>query len=286
MGKPMAGNLLKAGYPLTVYNRSVDPVKELEAAGAKAAKSSAEVAQNSEVIITMVPDSPDVEKVILGPGGVLEGAQKGSVIIDMSTISPQVSIDIAKKAAGKEVMMLDAPVSGGDIGAKAGTLAIMVGGERNVFERCLPILEVMGKKIVYMGPNGSGESVKLVNQIIIGIFMAAISEGLVLGAKAGLDPQLILDVVGAGVCRSAVLDVKGPTILQGDFRPGFFVNLHQKDLNLALQAARELAVPLPVTGIVHELFNALRVKGRERDDNSALITLYEDLAGVEVRRKS
>lgn len=285
MGKPMAKNLLKAGYPVVVHNRSRGAVKELEESGARAAGGSAEVAEQSDVVITMLPDSPDVEEVVLGPKGVLEGARKGSVIVDMSTISPQVSINIAQEAAGKGVEMLDAPVSGGDIGAKEGTLSIMVGGKREVFERCLPIFNVLGKKIVYMGPNGAGLSVKLVNQVIIGVFLSAVSEGLVLGMKAGLDPQLILDAVGAGVCRSAVLEVKGPTILKGDFRPGFFVKLHQKDLGLALRMARELCVPLPVTGIVNEMFNALRAKGRDNDDNSALITLYEDLAGVEVRRK-
>ncbi len=285
MGKPMSKNLVEAGYPVVVHSRSKGPVKELEQFGAQVAKSSVEVAERSDTIITMLPDSPDVQQVVAGPGGVLEGAKKGLIIVDMSTISPQVSMNLAQEAAKKGVEMLDAPVSGGDIGAKEGTLAIMVGGKEKVFERCLPIFEVLGKKIVYMGPNGSGQSVKLVNQVIIGIFLAAVSEGLVLGTKAGLDPQLILDVVGAGVCRSAVLEIKGPTILQGNFKPGFFVKLHQKDLGLALQMAKELSVPIPVSGVVHELFNALKAQGQEKDDNSALITLYEDLAGVEVRRK-
>jgi len=285
MGKPMAKNLVEAGYPVVVHSRSKGPVKELQDFGAKPAKGPAEVAERSNVVITMLPDSPDVEEVVLGQGGVLEGAKKGSVIIDMSTISPQVSMEIAQQAAARGVDVLDAPVSGGDIGAQAGTLAIMVGGKKKVFNRCLPIFEALGKKIVHMGPNGSGQSVKMVNQVIIGGFLAAVSEGLVLGAKAGLDPQLILDVVGSGVCRSAVLEVKGPTILKGDFKPGFFVKLHQKDLGLALQMAKELCVPLPSTAMVHEIFNALRAKGRDKDDNSALITFYEDAAGVEVRQK-
>jgi 2-hydroxy-3-oxopropionate reductase len=285
MGKPMAKNLVKAGYPVIVHSRSRGPVKELEDFGAQSAQGSAEVALQSDVVITMLPDSPDVELVVLGAGGVLEGARKGSVIIDMSTISPSVSMNIAQQAAKKGVEALDAPVSGGDIGAKEGTLTIMVGGKKEVFDRCLPIFEVLGGKMVHMGPNGAGQSVKLVNQVIIGIFLSAVSEGLVLGAKAGLDPQKILEVVGSGVCRSAVLELKGPTILDGDFKPGFFVKLHQKDLGLALQAAKELCVPLPVTGLIHEMFNALKARGREKDDNSALITLYEDLAGVEVRRQ-
>jgi len=285
MGKPMAKNLLAAGYPLTVHNRSRPPVDELAALEATPATSSREVAERSDVVITMLPDTPDVELVVLGPKGVLEGTRPGSLLIDMSTVSPVATRRIAVEAAAKGVKMLDAPVSGGDVGAKEGTLSIMVGGEREVFEECFDIFRVLGKKIVYVGPSGMGQTVKACNQIVVALTLEAMAEALVLAAKAGLDPQLVVDVLSGGAARCWALEVRAPRVLKRDFTPGFRVKLHHKDLGIALEAARELGVPLPVTALVHQMFGALIAAGRENYDHSGIITLLEDLAGVEVRKQ-
>jgi 2-hydroxy-3-oxopropionate reductase len=271
---------------LSVYNRSSAAVEELATQGAQACQSSREVAERSEVILTCLPDSPDVEQVILGPNGVLEGAKPGSIIADMSTISPQVSIRIAGEAAQKGVQMLDAPVSGGDRGAIAGTLSIMVGGEKAAFDACLDIFQAMGTTIVHLGDIGAGGYTKLANQIMVALQLEAMAEGLVLGAKAGVDPALMVQAIGAGLARCGVLEVRAPNVLEGNFNPGFMIRLHLKDLRLALEAGHALGVPLPVTAVVREMYNALQVAGKGDRDHSGIILLLEDLAQVQVRKKS
>lgn len=282
MGKPMVKNLLKAGYPVLCYDIVPEPLKELAAAGAALAASNKEVAEKSEVVVTMLPNSPHVEQAVLGPKGILEGARPGLLLLDMSTISPIVSQKVAAEAARKDVKMLDAPVSGGEKGAIEGTLSIMVGGERPVFDKVLPIFQAMGKTITYIGPIGSGGFVKLANQIIVAINLTAIAEALVLGTKAGIDLELMINALSGGLAGSKCLDQKRNNYLQHAFQPGFKVDLHYKDLNLIMESAEKLGVPLPATALVRELFSALRVKGRGQMDHSGVITLLEELAGVKV----
>ncbi|MEE9172684.1 MAG: 2-hydroxy-3-oxopropionate reductase [candidate division NC10 bacterium] len=286
MGKPMARNLRKAGYAPTVYNRSRPAMEELEREGATLGSSAKDVAAASEVVITMLPNSPDVEAVVLGANGVLEGAQPGTTVIDMSTISPLASQTIYEEAKKKKVNTLDAPVSGGEKGAIEGTLSIMVGGDREVFEAVLPILQAMGKTITYMGAAGAGGFTKLANQVIVALNLTAIGEALTLGGKAGLDPERLIQALGGGMAGSRCLEMKGPQIIKGNFQPGFTIDLHHKDLGLIMEAARALQVPLPTTAVVQELFSALRVKGRGAWDHSAVITILEELAGVQVRTGS
>jgi len=282
----MARNLLKAGFSLVVHNRSKGPVEELVKEGAEAASSPKEVAQRAEVIITMVPDSPDVEEVILGKEGVLEGAKAGSIVIDMSSISPLVSQKIAAEAAEKGVKMLDAPVSGGEAGAVKGTLAIMVGGEQEAFDRCQDIFKAMGKSVVRVGSVGAGGFTKLANQIIAAINLEAIGEAFVLGVKAGVDPQLIFQAIRGGLAGSNMMESRVPTILERNFKPGFKLKLHLKDLNNALAAAKDLGVPLPITSLVQQMMLALNAQGMGEEDNGALVKLLEDLARVEIHKKS
>ena len=282
MGKPMVKNLLKAGYPVLCYDVVPEPLKELAAAGATVAASNKEVAEKSEVVVTMLPNSPHVEQAVLGPKGILEGARSGLLLLDMSTISPIVSQKVAAEAAKKDVKMLDAPVSGGEKGAIEGTLSIMVGGERAVFDKVLPIFQAMGKTITYIGPIGSGGFVKLANQIIVAINLTAIAEALVLGTKAGIDLELMINALSGGLAGSKCLDQKKNNYLQHAFQPGFKIDLHSKDLNLIMESAEKLGVPLPTTALVRELFSALRVKGRGQMDHSGVITLLEELAGVKV----
>lgn len=286
MGRPMAKNILSKGFPLSVHNRSRGAVEELASLGARACATSREVAEHSDVILTCLPDSPDVEAVVLGPNGVLEGARPGSIIADMSTIAPQVSIRIAEEAGKRGVKLLDAPVSGGDRAAIAGTLSIMVGGEKEVFDGCHEIFEAMGQKIVHVGGVGAGGYTKLANQIMVALQLEAMAEGLVLGAKAGVDPTLMVEAIGAGLARCGVLEVRAPAVLQGKFDPGFMIRLHLKDLRLALEAGHALGVPLPVTAIVREMYHALHVAGKGDRDHSAIILLLEDLAKVQVRAHS
>ena len=285
MGAPMAMNVLRAGYPLTVWNRTAAKAEPLLAAGARWADSPAEVARASDVVITIVSDTPDVEEVILGPQGIIHAARPGMVVIDMSTISPHATMHIARRLAEVGVEMLDAPVSGGDIGAREGTLSIMVGGKREVFERCLPLLQTMGKRITHVGPNGAGQFTKLVNQIIVVGNTLAMAEGLVFAAKAGLDLEKVLEAVTAGAAGSWMLSHRGPQIIQGDFRPGFTVRLQQKDVRLVLEAAREMAVPLPGTALIHQLYHAVESRGLGEEGNHALVKALEWLAGVEARVK-
>ncbi len=285
MGSPMAMNILKAGYPLTVWNRTASKGEPLRKAGASWAESPAEVARNSDVVITIVSDTPDVEEVILGPRGVIHGAHSGMVAIDMSTISPHATRRIAEKLAEANVEMLDAPVSGGDVGAQQGTLSIMVGGKEEVFQHCLPILQAMGKRITLVGPNGAGQFTKLVNQIIVVGNTLAMSEGLVFAAKAGLDLEKVLEAVSAGAAGSWMLSNRGPQIIHGDFRPGFMVKLQQKDVKLVLDAAREMGVSLPGTAIIHQLYHAVESRGLDEEGNHALVKALEWLAGVEARQE-
>jgi 2-hydroxy-3-oxopropionate reductase len=280
MGRPMARNLLKAGYSLVVHSRSRGPVDEIVKAGATAAASPKDVAAQCDVLITMLPNSPDVEQVALGPGGIIEGARRGLIFADMSTISPIVSKKIGKALEAKGVAMLDAPVSGGEKGAIDGALSIMVGGDKAVFERVLPIFQAMGKTITLLGPLGFGGFTKLANQIIVAVNLTALAEALTLGKKAGLDRDLLLTALAGGLAGSKCLEQKRANYVANTYNPGFKVDLHFKDLGLIMESARELGVPLPTTAVVQELFNALRVKGRGGLDHSGVITLLEDLAGA------
>ena len=276
----MARNLLKAGYSLVVHSRSRGPVEEIVGAGAKAGTSARDVAAQSDVLITMLPNSPDVELVALGRDGIIEGARPGLIFVDMSTISPIVSQKVGQALAVKSVKMLDAPVSGGERGAIDGALSIMVGGDKSVFDAVRPIFQAMGKTITHLGPLGFGGFTKLANQIIVAVNLTALAEALTLAKKAGLDRDLTLTALAGGLAGSKCLDQKKPNYLAGTYNPGFKIDLHFKDLGLIMESARALGVPLPATAVVQELFNALRVKGRGGLDHSGVITLLEDLAGL------
>jgi 2-hydroxy-3-oxopropionate reductase len=280
MGRPMARNLIKAGYSLVVHSRSRGPVDEIVKAGARAAASPKDVAAQCDVLITMLPNSPDVEQVALGPNGIIEGARSGLLFADMSTISPIVSQKVGKALEARGVAMLDAPVSGGEKGAIDGALSIMVGGDKAVFERVLPIFQAMGKTITLLGPLGFGGFTKLANQIIVAVNLTALAEALTLGKKAGLDRELLLTALAGGLAGSRCLDQKKPNYVAGTYNPGFKIDLHFKDLGLIMESGRSLGVPLPTTAVVQELFNAMRVKGRGGLDHSGIITLLEDLAGA------
>jgi 2-hydroxy-3-oxopropionate reductase len=280
MGRPMARNLLKAGYPLVVHNRSRAAVDELGQAGAKIAGSPREVAAQSDVLITMLPNSPDVELVALGKDGIIEGARSGLLYADMSTISPIVSQKVGAALAAKGVKMLDAPVSGGEKGAIDAALSIMVGGDKAVFDALLPIFQAMGKTITLLGPLGAGGFTKLANQIIVAVNLTALGEALTLAKKAGLDREQTLTALGGGLAGSKCLEQKKSNYVAGTYNPGFKIDLHYKDLGLVMDAARSLGVPLPTTAVVQELFSALRVKGKGGLDHSAIITMLEDLAGA------
>ena len=283
MGRPMALNLLKAGFSVKVWNRSPGKAEELVAAGGVLAESPADAARESDIVITIVTDSPDVEEVILGENGVLHGAQPGTIVIDMSTISPEVTRGIAARLEAAGISMLDAPVSGGDKGAIAGTLSIMVGGDEQVLARATPVLEAMGKTITHVGPIGAGQTVKLCNQITGALNILAISEALVFAARSGVDLRKMLRAVGGGAASSWMVQNLAPRMVAGDFDPGFMVKLQQKDLRLALDAAREMNLPLPATALVHQLFTAVEAEGRGDDGTQALVTAIERLAGVEAR---
>jgi len=280
MGKPMSKNLLKAGYPLVVHSRSRGPVDEVVKAGAKAAATAKEVASQCDVLITMLPNSPDVEQVALGEESIIKGARPGLLFIDMSTISPIVSKKVGAALAAKGVKMLDAPVSGGEKGAIDAALSIMVGGDQATFDAARPILQAMGKTITLLGPLGMGGFTKLANQIIVAVNLAALAEALTLGKKAGLDRELLLTALGGGLAGSKCLEQKKPNYVAGTYPPGFKIDLHFKDLGLVMESARALGVPLPATAVVQEIFSAMRVKGRGGLDHSGIITLLEDLAGA------
>ena len=284
MGKPMAKNLLKAGYSLTVYDIVAEPMEELVTDGAKMANSSKEVAARSDKIITMLPDSADSERAILGPNGVLGGAKRGAIVIDMSSIAPLVSQRIAAQCAKKGIEMLDAPVSGGEPGAINATLAIMVGGKQEVFDQCQDLLKTIGRTVVLTGDIGAGNVTKLANQIIVAANIAALSEALVLTQKAGVDPERVFNAIRGGLAGSAVMEAKAPMMLDRNFRAGFRIRLHQKDLRNVLLTAQELNVPLPVTALLQQMLGALVNDGKQELDHSAILTFLEGLAKVEVRR--
>ena len=284
MGKPMARNLLKAGYEVTVYDIVGEAVEELVTDGAQRASSSKEVAEKNTKIITMLPDSADSEAVILGPQGVLEGAKPGSQIIDMSSIAPLVSRRIAGECAEKGVEMLDAPVSGGEPGAVNGTLAIMVGGKQSVFDENYDLMKIMGANVVLTGDIGAGGVTKLANQIIVAANIEALSEAMVLAQKAGVDPERVFEAIRGGLAGSAVMEAKTPMMLDRNFRPGFRIRLHQKDLRNVLQTAQELNVPLPVTAQVQQILGSLVNHGDGDSDHSAILHFIEQMAEVEVKR--
>src|SRR5512132_2232906 len=280
MGRPMARNLLKAGHSLIVHSRSRGPVDELVAAGAKVGTSPKDVASRSDVLITMLPNSPDVELVALGKDGIVEGARGGLIYVDMSTISPIVTQKVGQALEAKGVRMLDAPVSGGEKGAIDGALSIMVGGDKAVFAKVLPIFQALGRTITLLGPLGFGGFTKLANQIIVAVNLTALAEALTLAKKAGLDRELTLTALAGGLAGSKCLDQKKPNYLAETYNPGFKIAQHFTDLGLIMESARALGVPLPTTAVVQELFSALRVRGRGGLDHSGVITLLEDFAGL------
>ena len=282
MGKPMAKNLMEAGYDLVVYNRSPEKAEELAGEGATAAGRPREVAEGCDVVITMLPDSPQVEEVLAGEGGVFEGVSEGALIVDMSTISPVVTESLAKGAEEKGASLLDAPVSGGDVGAIEGTLSIMVGGSEEDFERAKPLFDVMGKTVTHVGPTGAGQVTKAANQIVVALTIEAVSEALVLGSKGGVAPEKILDVLGGGLAGNKVMEVKRQKFLSHTFDPGFRSELHHKDLGIALAAGREYGVALPVTAVVDQMLLTMRRKGWGGEDHSALLRIIEDQSGHEI----
>ncbi len=285
MGGPMARNLIQEGYELVLYNRTREKAEDLAGEGATVAVSPKEVAEQSDVIITMLPDSPQVEEVLAGEEGVFEGVREGTLVVDMSTISPVVTRELAEQAGEHGASMLDAPVSGGDVGAQQGTLSIMAGGSEEDFARAKPLFEVMGKTITHVGPVGAGQTAKACNQIIVALNIEAVSEALVLGSKAGVDPAKILDALSGGLAGSAVMEAKKEKMLGHSFDPGFRIELHHKDLGIALAAGREYGVSLPVTAILDQMLESLKAKGRGDKDHSAILTLIEDLAQHEIGDK-
>jgi 2-hydroxy-3-oxopropionate reductase len=279
MGAAMAGNVLEAGHELVVHNRSRAKAERLAQQGASVADSPSEVAEGSAIIITMLPGPPQVEEVVAGEGGLLEEAGEGSLIVDMSTSSPLLARQLASMARERGVGMLDAPVSGGDVGARDGTLSIMVGGEDDDFERARPLFQVMGETVVHVGGTGAGQVVKACNQIVVALVIEAVAEAMVLGTKAGVAPGKVVEVLSGGLASNKVLVVKGEKFLSHDFAPGGKVEYHRKDLGIALEAGREYGVMLPVAALVEQMFGALETKGRGGWDHSALITLIEDGSG-------
>jgi len=282
MGEPMARNLLRAGFPLVVWNRTPQRADALVADGAQRAASPREVAERAAIVVTMLSDTPDVEAVYRGHEGVLAGTGTGSILVDMSTIAPRVARELAAEAAQRGASMLDAPVSGGDVGAREGTLSIMVGGEADALERARPALEALGTRITHVGVSGAGQIVKACNQIVIALTLEALGEALVLGSKAGVDPSAIVEALGGGLAASRVLEVRGPKLLARDFEPGFKLDLHAKDLAIVLATAREIGVALPGTALVEQLFHAERTRGHGQADNSTVVRALEALAGHEV----
>lgn len=280
MGRPMAENLANAGYEILVHNRTHEKAARFaKETGASATESLAELAEKSDMIFTMLPGPPEVEAIISGKDGLISGSESGTLIIDMSTSSPPLARKLAERAAESGAAMLDAPVSGGDVGAIEGTLSIMVGGKPSDFERARPLFEVMGKTVAHVGGSGAGQIVKAANQIVVALVIEAVSEALVLGEKGGVSPEKILDVLGGGLAANKVMEVKREKFLSGGFEPGGKVKSHHKDLGIALETGRELGVALPATALADQMFAALAAKGREDLDHSALITLVREMSG-------
>ena len=283
MGKPMAGHLIDAGYELVVHNRNRDAVDELVGRGATEAHSGKEVAEQSDIVLTMLPDSPDVESVALGEGGIIEGVHEGLIFVDMSTIAPSVTTQVGEVLSEKGVQSLDAPVSGGDIGAQNATLSIMVGGDADTFNTVKPLFDIMGQSAILCGPLGAGQTVKACNQILVAVTIAGVSEALTMGTKAGVDPIKIVQVLSGGLARCGVLENRGERMVNGDFDPGFRIRLHYKDLNIIQKTSNDFGVPLPVTSEVFELFKTAMVKGRGELDHSGLLTVIEEMSNIQAR---
>jgi 2-hydroxy-3-oxopropionate reductase len=284
MGRPMLRNLLKAGYTVVAYGRTPAKLDACVADGAERGASNADVGERASIVITMLPDGPEVEEVILGANGILSGAKAGSLIVDMSSINPRVSQKIAAACAAKGVDFVDAPVSGGEPKAIEGTVAIMAGGSAEAFARAEPILKCMGASVILTGPVGAGNTTKLANQIMVACNIAAIGEALTLATRCGLDPQVVVNAVKGGLAGSAVLNAKGPMLIARDFKPGFRISLHQKDLRNALQTAESNHVALPLTALVQQMLSSLLADGKGDLDHSAIATVVEGLSHVEVKR--
>ena len=280
MGKSMARNILRAGFPLVVHNRSQAAVAELVSEGAKAAASAAEVAGQVDLVFTNLPDTPDVEKVALGPGGVIEQAHAGLIFVDNSTIKPAAARKIAQLLGEKGVQCLDAPVSGGDIGAREGTLTIMVGGPAQALERAMPVFQALGKKITHVGDSGSGQIAKAANQIMVAAQMVAMGELLIFAKKAGADPQKVVEAIRGGAAQCWTLDVKPPRLFAGNRNPGFKAHMQAKDLAIIMETAREYGVSLPSAAVDSQLFNAMLQMDMANLDNSAVIGVMEALAAA------
>ena len=283
MGSPMAKNLLKAGHEIVVFDIMKDNVADLVASGAKSAVSSKAVAEECKMIITMLPNSPHVKTVVCGKDGVLEGATEGTILVDMSSIAPLASQEIARLCVEKGVKMLDAPVSGGEPKAIDGTLSIMVGGDKEVFSEVYDILMIMGGSAVYCGDLGAGNTTKLANQVIVALNIAAVAEAFTLSTKAGVDPKLVFDAIKGGLAGSTVMNAKAPMIMDGNFEPGFKIDLHIKDLNNALDTGHGVGSPLPLTSMVMEMMQTLRADGFGQNDHSAIAKYYEKVSGTKVR---
>lgn len=285
MGAPMSKNLLKAGHQLVVFDIDSVAVEELKQSGAEAGISPSDVASKTNIIITMLPNSPQVKAVVLGEGGVIEGAQKGSIVVDMSSIAPLVSRDISEALSRRGIRMLDAPVSGGEPKAIDGSLSIMVGGTQADFDEMLPIFKAMGSSAVLTGESGAGSVTKLANQIIVQLNIAAVSEALVMATKAGVDPELVYMAIRGGLAGSAVLDAKAPLMMDRKFNPGGRIHTNIKDLANVLETSHEIGVPLPLTAAVMEILQALKAEGMGDLDHGAIVRFYEKLAQIEVKRK-
>jgi 2-hydroxy-3-oxopropionate reductase len=286
MGKPMSKNLLKAGHRLVVYDTHPEHVEELKQAGAEAGRSPSDVASRTDIVITMLPNSPNVRQALLGEKGIIEGAKPGALVVDMSSIAPLVARQVGEELAKKQIRMLDAPVSGGEPKAIDGTLSIMVGGAKADFDEMIPIFKAMGSSAVLTGAIGAGNITKLANQIIVAVNIAAVSEALVLATKAGVDPNLVYHAIRGGLAGSAVLETKAVLMMDRKFNPGFRINLHTKDLANVLETSHEVGVPLPVTAAVMEIMQALKVDGMGKSDHSSIVRFYEKLAQIEVKRQS
>jgi len=282
MGKPMAKHMVMAGHIVYVYDLSEEPMKHLCGLGAKRCAYCKEVAQRSEVIFIMVPDTPDVERVLFGPEGLCEGLKPGAIVVDMSSTFPIATRDFARRLAAMGVKMLDAPVSGGQVGAENATLSIMVGGDPDVFNQIKPYFELMGKNIVHVGGNGDGHICKVANQIVVAITIEAVAEGLLFASKAGADPKKVREALLGGFAQSRILELHGERMIKRNFDPGGRIRLHQKDLNLALQTARNLGLCLPNTATTQELFNAVAAQGGIDLDHSALVLALEKMANHKV----
>jgi 2-hydroxy-3-oxopropionate reductase len=279
MGRPMAKHLLKAGHPLLILSTS-NSANELQKEGAKVFDSPSQLAAEADIVITMLPDSPEVESTVMGDKGVLYGIRKGSLFIDMSTIAPATSVSLFEAFSKKGIEALDAPVSGGQAGAEGATLSIMVGGSESAFQRALPVFEKMGKNIVHIGKAGAGQTTKACNQIVVGLTIQAVAEALTLAKKAGVDVAKVRAALLGGFAQSKILDLHGQRIIDRNFKPGFKVKLHRKDMNIALQTGKQLSVPLPATSIVASQMDALLARGDAELDHSSLALLEETLAGL------